>query len=102
MTSWRLATNTEYRTRSALFGIGRSTVAEVVVDTYAAIRRELMPNTSVCLVVTVYVRYWMVFFIAGDFPKLLLQLMAPKSLSQSHRTVLLTIIIGKVITITPC
>ena len=102
MTSWRLATNTEYRTISALFGVGRSTVAEVVVDTCAAIRRELMPNTSVCLVVTVYMRYWMVFFIAGDFPKLLLQLMAPTSLSQSHRTVLLTIIIGKVIIITPC
>ena len=38
MTIWRLATNAEYRTISALFGVGRSTVVEVVVDTCEAIR----------------------------------------------------------------
>ena len=44
MTIWRLATNAEFRTISALFGVGRSTVAEVVLDTCEVIRRELMPK----------------------------------------------------------
>ena len=33
VTIWRLATNSEYRTITQLFGLGRSTVAEIVIDT---------------------------------------------------------------------
>ena len=44
ITIWRLATNIEYRTIAALFGIGRSTVCEVVIDTCEAITYHLMPK----------------------------------------------------------
>ena len=33
MTIWRLATNVEYRILSELFGIGKSTVGEIVIET---------------------------------------------------------------------
>ena len=42
VTIWRLATNTEYRTIAALFGIGRSTVGEIVLDTCEAMNDHLM------------------------------------------------------------
>ena len=42
VTIWRLATNTEFRTIAALFGIGRSTAGEIVVDTCDAINCNLM------------------------------------------------------------
>ena len=42
VTVWRLATNVEYRTISELFGLGRSTVAEVVVDTCDVITCHLL------------------------------------------------------------
>ena len=32
VTIWRLATNTEYQTIAALFGLGRSTVGEIVLE----------------------------------------------------------------------
>ena len=41
VTIWRLATNAEYRTISQLFGIGRSTVGEIVLDTCGAIADHL-------------------------------------------------------------
>lgn len=42
LTVWRLGTNVEYQTISELFGLGRSTVAEVVVDTCDAISCHLI------------------------------------------------------------
>ena len=41
ITLWKLATNVEYRTLSALFGIGRSTVGEIVIETCNAITKLL-------------------------------------------------------------
>ena len=37
VTIWKLATTVEYRTLAALFGLGRSTVGQIVIDTCAAI-----------------------------------------------------------------
>ena len=42
ITLWKLATNIEYRTLSALFGLGRSTVGEIVLDTSHAIATHLL------------------------------------------------------------
>ena len=48
ITIWRLGTNTEYRTIAALFGIGRSTACEVVLETCEAIALHLIPK-YVCI-----------------------------------------------------
>ena len=47
VTLWRLATNIEYCTLSSLFGLGRSTVCVVVLDTCRAIQK-LLPR-YVCI-----------------------------------------------------
>ena len=44
VTVWKLATNVEYRTIAALFGIGRSTVGEIVLDTCDAMALFLLPK----------------------------------------------------------
>lgn len=44
ITIWRLGTNIEYRTISALFGLGRSTVCEIVLETCEVIAHHLMPR----------------------------------------------------------
>lgn len=44
VTVWKLATNVEYRTIAALFGIGHSTVGEIVLDTCDAIVFFLLPK----------------------------------------------------------
>ena len=44
VTIWRLATNVEYRTIAGLFGLGRSTVGEIVLDTCDAIAIFLLPK----------------------------------------------------------
>ena len=44
VTIWRLGTNIEYRTIAALFGLGRSTACEIVLDTCEVIDRHLMPR----------------------------------------------------------
>ena len=44
VTIWRLATNVEYRTIAALFGLGRSTIGEIVLDTCDAIALFLLPR----------------------------------------------------------
>ena len=44
VTIWKLATNIEYRTIAALFGLGKSTVGEVVLDTCDAIVQFLLPR----------------------------------------------------------
>lgn len=44
VTVWKLATNIEYRTLSALFGLGRSTVGRIVVETSQAITNHLLPQ----------------------------------------------------------
>ena len=44
VTIWKLGTNVEYRTIAALFGFGRSTVGEIVVDTCDTIAGVLMPQ----------------------------------------------------------
>jgi len=41
ITLWKLATNVEYRTLASLFGLGRSTVCTVVLDTCHAIQKLL-------------------------------------------------------------
>ena len=44
VTIWKLATNVEYRTLSELFGIGKSTVREIVNDTCKQIVMHLLPK----------------------------------------------------------
>ena len=44
VTIWKLATNVEYRTLAALFGLGRSTVGDIVVETCQAIATHLLPR----------------------------------------------------------
>ena len=44
VTLWKLATNVEYRTLSELFGLGRSTVGEIVIETCDAIAAHLLPQ----------------------------------------------------------
>ena len=44
VTIWKLATNVEYRTLSALFGLGRSTICTIVVNTCQAIATHLLPE----------------------------------------------------------
>ena len=44
ITVWRLATNAEYRTLSALFGIGISTVCTIVIETSRAITKHIFPR----------------------------------------------------------
>ena len=44
VTIWKLATNVEYRTLSAQFGLGRSTVSKIVVETCHAIASHLLPQ----------------------------------------------------------
>ena len=44
MTVWKLATNVEYRTLSSLFGLGRSTVGKIVIETCHAITIHLLPQ----------------------------------------------------------
>ena len=48
VTIWKLATNIEYRTIAALFGLGRATVGEIVIDTCNSIATFLLPK-YVCL-----------------------------------------------------
>ena len=44
VTIWRLATNIEYRTISALFGLGISTVCEIVHRTCRVFSEHLLPR----------------------------------------------------------
>ena len=44
VTVWKLGTNVEYRTSSALFGLGRSTVGKIVIETCNAIVTHLLPK----------------------------------------------------------
>ena len=44
VTIWKLATNVEYRTPSALFSIGRSTFGKIVVETCHSIATHLLPQ----------------------------------------------------------
>ena len=48
ITIWRLGTNTEYPTIASLFGFGRSTACEVILETCEAIALHLMPK-YVCI-----------------------------------------------------
>ena len=42
ITLWRLGTNAEYRAIAELFGVGRSTACEIVLETYEAITLHLL------------------------------------------------------------
>ena len=42
MTVWRLATNVDYRTLSELFGIGKSTVGDIVIETCNVIATHML------------------------------------------------------------
>ena len=44
ITIWRLGTNIEYRTISALFGLGKSTECEIVLETCEVIACHMMPR----------------------------------------------------------
>ena len=44
VTLWRLATNAEYRTIASLFGLGISTVGNIVLETCQAIAKFLLPR----------------------------------------------------------
>ena len=48
VTLWRLATNVEYRTIAALFGLGISTVCTIVLKTCSVIAKHLLPR-YVCM-----------------------------------------------------
>ena len=48
VTLWRLATNVEYRTIAALFGLGISTVCSIVLKTCSIIAEHLLPR-YVCM-----------------------------------------------------
>ena len=44
VTIWKLATTIENRTLSVLFGLGCSTVGQIVIETCAAITNHLLPR----------------------------------------------------------
>lgn len=44
ITLWKLATNIEYRSIAQLFGLGRSTVCTIVLETCKAITKVLLPR----------------------------------------------------------
>ena len=44
VTIWKLATNVEYLTLAALFGLGRSTVRKIVLETGHCISTHLLPH----------------------------------------------------------
>ena len=44
VTIWKLATNVEFRTLSALFGLGRSTIGAIVSETCHVIACNLLPQ----------------------------------------------------------
>ena len=44
ITIWKLSTNIEFRTIATLFGLGRSTVGEIVLDVCEVIAVHLMPK----------------------------------------------------------
>ena len=44
VTIWKLGINVEHRTIAALFGLGRSTVGEMILDTCDTIACKLMPQ----------------------------------------------------------
>ena len=48
VTLWRLATNVEYRTIAAFFGLGISTVCSIVLKTCSVIAEHLLPR-YVCM-----------------------------------------------------
>ena len=92
VTLWKLATNAEYRTLSALFGVGRSTVCVTVIETCNAIAKHQFPRyvyfpTSGILL--------QILKPAGDFHKLLVPLMELIFLLFVPQRVPLTITIGK-------
>jgi hypothetical protein len=95
ITIWRLATNIEYRTLGGLFGLGRSTVGEIVLDTCDAIPKFLLPKYA-CVpqsgglqeIIDGFDRCW-------GFHKQLGQLMALKFLSLSLERVVLTILTAR-------
>ena len=51
VTAWKLATNVEYRTLASLFGLGRSTVGEIVVETCEVVT-TYKTTVIVCLYTT--------------------------------------------------
>ena len=42
VTVWKLATNIEYRTLASLFGLGRSTVGKIVLETCNIMTTKLL------------------------------------------------------------
>ena len=70
MTLWRLATNIEYRTLSALFGNGRSTVGVIVVETTGIIVSNLFSRYISSPLVKNSGMLWQTFILAGDFLRL--------------------------------
>ena len=48
VTVWKLATNVEYHTLSSIFGLGRFTVGEIVIETCEVITLKLI-TVKVCL-----------------------------------------------------
>ena len=44
VTVWKLATNVEYRTLASVFGLGRSTVGEIVLETCEVMTKTLLPR----------------------------------------------------------
>ena len=58
VTVWKLATNIEYRTLSALYGIGRSTVGDIIIETCKAITKLLPWYVKILKVVKGFEECW--------------------------------------------
>ena len=118
ITIWKLATNIEFRTLSGLFGLGRSTVGVISMETCQAIVTHLLPlyvhtaPSSSWSIVThllpLYVhiphgeRVLMGSRLAGIFLKLQVLLMAHTYPLYAQTKVHQTITIGRVITQSLC
>ena len=75
VTLWQLATNVEYRTIAALFGLGVSTVCTIVLKTCDVIAKHLLPQyiIYVCRMNKNYKKLLTSLRISGDSLRLLAQ-----------------------------
>ena len=85
MTVWKLATNVEYRTLSSIFGLGRSTVGEIVIETCEVITLKLMSkyvyipqDSRLCEVVEGFETRWGFPQVAGVIDGLHIPIICPK------------------------
>ena len=85
VTVWKLATNVEYRTLSSIFGLGRSTVGEIVIETCEVITSKLMSkyvyipqDSRLCEVVDGFETRWGFPQVAGAIDGSHIPIICPK------------------------